>query len=79
MRNYEHSMRNLEHKGLIYLRPNRFWAKNRTPGSDEYQAIGISQMMGVSSQNMKSGMPLGEFKKITLSHDNNLFILIMCV
>ena len=38
------SMGNLEHKELIYLRHNCFWTKNRTLGSDEYEAFGISQM-----------------------------------
>ena len=36
-----HSMGNLEHKGY-YLRHNSFWTKNRTPGLDEYEAVGIS-------------------------------------
>ena len=33
----------------------------------------------MSSQNLKPGMPLREFRKITISHDNNLFNLIICV
>ena len=33
----------------------------------------------MSSQNMKSGMPLREFRKITISQDNNLFSLLICV
>ena len=37
-------MGNLEHKGLIYLRLNRFLTKNKTPGSAEYEAFGILQM-----------------------------------
>ena len=28
---------------------------------------------------MKSGMPLREFRKITISHGNNLFTLLICV
>ena len=28
---------------------------------------------------MKSGMPLNEFRNITISHDNNLITLIICV
>ena len=35
----------------------------------------------MSSQNMKSGMPLREFRQITIyiSHDKNLFILLIVV
>ena len=33
----------------------------------------------MSSQNMKSGMPLMEFRKITISHGSNLFTLLICV
>ena len=33
----------------------------------------------MSSQNMKSGLPLREFKKITISHGNYLFTLLICV
>ena len=35
--------------------------------------------MGMSSQNMKYDMPLREFRKITISHDNTLFTLLICV
>ena len=42
MHNYEHSMGNPEQKKVIYLRHNRFWTKNRTPGSDEDEAFGIT-------------------------------------
>ena len=28
---------------------------------------------------MKSGMPFSEFRNITISHDNNLIILLICV
>ena len=31
------------------------------------------------SQNMKFDMPLREFRKINISHDNNLFSLLICV
>ena len=68
LRNYEHSMGSLEHKGLIYLRHNRFWTKNRASGSDEYEAFWyIPDELGIwKSENMKSGMPLREFRKIIL-------------
>ena len=33
----------------------------------------------MSSQNMKSGMPLKEFIPINIYHGNNLFTLIICV
>ena len=33
----------------------------------------------MSSQNMKFGMPLREFIKITISHDNNLFTVLIYV
>ena len=33
----------------------------------------------MSSQNMKSGMPLKGFRKITISHDDNLSTLLICV
>ena len=33
----------------------------------------------MSSQDIKSGMPLGEHRQITISHDNNLFTLLICV
>ena len=33
----------------------------------------------MSSQNMKYDMPLREFRKITISHDNTLFTLLICV
>ena len=35
--------------------------------------------MGMSSQNIKYDMPLGEFRKITISHGNSLFTLLICV
>ena len=31
----------------------------------------------MSSQNMKSGMSVREFRKITISHDNKLFTLLL--
>ena len=33
----------------------------------------------MSSQNKKYDMPLREFKKITISHGNSLFTLLICV
>ena len=35
--------------------------------------------MEMSSQNMKYDMPLREFRKITISHDNTLITLLICV
>ena len=37
-------MESLEHKELTYLNHNCFQNKNQAPGSDEYEAFGISQM-----------------------------------
>ena len=42
--NYQPSMGKLEHQMLTYLCDNCFRNKNRTPGSDDFEAIGISQM-----------------------------------
>ena len=53
LRNYEHSMGNLEHKGLIYLRDNRFWTKNKTPFRCIRGFWYFTDEMGMSSQNMK--------------------------
>ena len=33
----------------------------------------------MSSQNIKSGMPLMEFRKFTISHSGNLSTLLICV